>query len=55
VNLLIQLQVVEHLKQSLHKLILCGYVLLQLWVVVGIVALVVAGLAIALVVLVFTI
>jgi mannitol-specific phosphotransferase system IIBC component len=41
---------VEHLKHSLHKLILRGYELLHLRVVVGIVGLVIAGLAVALIV-----
>jgi hypothetical protein len=50
VNLLVWLQVVECLKHSLHKLILCGYELLHLRVVVGISSLVVAGLAVALIV-----
>jgi hypothetical protein len=48
VSLLVQLQMVEHLKYCLHQLILCGYVLLYLWVVVGIVGLIVASLTIAL-------
>jgi hypothetical protein len=47
-NPLVRLQMVECLKHSLHKLILCGYELLQLRVVVGIVGLVVASLAVAL-------
>jgi hypothetical protein len=41
---------VECLKHSLHKLILCSYELLHLWVIVGIVGLVVASLTIAVVV-----
>jgi hypothetical protein len=41
---------VERLKYCLHQLILRGYELLHLWVVVGIVVLVVASLAIALIV-----
>jgi hypothetical protein len=48
VNLLVRLQMVEHLKYCLHQLILRGYELLHLWVVVAIVGLDVAGLAIAL-------
>jgi hypothetical protein len=39
---------VECLKHCLHQLILRGYELLHLWVVVGIVGLIVVGLAIAL-------
>jgi hypothetical protein len=49
-SLLVWLQMIESLKHSMHKLILCGYELLQLRVVVGIVGLVIAGLAIALIV-----
>jgi hypothetical protein len=41
---------VQCLKHSLHKLILCGYELLYLRVVVGIVSVAVAGLAVALIV-----
>jgi hypothetical protein len=51
VNLLVQLQMVECLEHSPHKLILSGYELLHLRVVVGIVGIVglaIAGLAIAL-------
>jgi hypothetical protein len=48
VNLLVQLQMVERLKNYLHQLILCGYQLLHLWVVVAIVGMVVARLAVAL-------
>jgi hypothetical protein len=53
VNLLVWLQMVECLEHRLHKLILSGYELLHLRVVVGIigiVGLVVAGLAVALIV-----
>jgi hypothetical protein len=39
---------VEHLKYCLHLLILCGYELLHLWVIVGIVGLIVADLPVAL-------
>jgi hypothetical protein len=39
---------VERLKYCLHQLILCGYELFHLWVVVGFVGLIVAGLTIAL-------
>jgi hypothetical protein len=45
VNLLVRLQMVECLKHCLHQLILCGYEMLHLWVVVG---LIVASLTIAL-------
>jgi hypothetical protein len=48
VNLLIWLQMIERLKNSLHQLILCGDFLLHLRVVVVVVGLVVAGLAVAL-------
>jgi hypothetical protein len=51
VNLLVQLQMVEHLKHCLHQLILSNYELLHLWVVVGIVGLIVAGLTFALIIL----
>jgi hypothetical protein len=47
VNLQVRLQIVECLDYSLHELILSGYELLYLWVVVGGVSLVVAGLTIA--------
>jgi hypothetical protein len=47
VNLLVRLQMIEHLKHCLHQLILCGNQLLQLRVVVGIVGLVVASLVVA--------
>jgi hypothetical protein len=50
VNLLVRLQMVECLEHNLHKLILCGYELLHLRVVVGIVGLAVAGLPVALIV-----
>jgi uncharacterized membrane protein YhaH (DUF805 family) len=53
VNLLVQLQMIECLEHSLHKLILSGYELLHMRVVVGvvgIVGLVIAGVTIALVV-----
>jgi hypothetical protein len=50
VSLLVRLQLIEHLKHNLHKLILCSYELLHLWVVVGIVGLVVASLTIAVIV-----
>jgi hypothetical protein len=49
VNLLVWLHMVERLKHCLHQLILSSYELLHLWVVVGIVGLVVAGLTIALI------
>jgi hypothetical protein len=39
---------VERLKYCLHQLIMCGYELLHLWIVVGIIGLIVAGLTIAL-------
>jgi tetrahydromethanopterin S-methyltransferase subunit F len=52
VNLLVRLQMIEHLKYCLHQLILRCYKLLQLCIVVGIVGLVVGlvvvGLTIAL-------
>jgi hypothetical protein len=41
---------VERLKHCLHQLILGSYELLHLWVVVGMVGLVVAGLTVALIV-----
>jgi hypothetical protein len=47
-NLLVRLQMIEHLKHYLHQQILHGYELLQLRVIVGIVGLVVAGLTVAL-------
>jgi hypothetical protein len=47
VNLQVRLQMVECLDYSLHELILSGYELLYLWVVVGGVSLVVAGLTVA--------
>jgi hypothetical protein len=47
VNLQVRLQIVECLDYSLHELILSGYELLYLWVVVGGVSLVVAGLTVA--------
>jgi hypothetical protein len=50
VNLLVRLQMVECMEYSLHKLILCGYELLHLRVVVGVVGLAVAGLTVALIV-----
>jgi hypothetical protein len=51
VNLLVQLQMVECLEHSLHKLILCGYELLHLRVVVGIAGIVgLASLTVALIV-----
>jgi hypothetical protein len=50
VNLLVRLQMIECLKHCLHQLILSSYELLHLWIVVGIVGLVVASLAIAMVV-----
>jgi hypothetical protein len=50
VNLLVRLLTVEHLERRMHKLILSGYELFPLRVIVGIVHLVVAGLAVALIV-----
>jgi hypothetical protein len=50
VNLLVQLQMVERLKHCLHQLILSSCELLHLWVVVGTVGLVVAGLTVTLIV-----
>jgi hypothetical protein len=47
VNLQARLQIVECLEYSLHELILSGYELLYLRLVVGVVGLVVAGLAVA--------
>jgi hypothetical protein len=47
-NLLVRLQMVEHLKYCLHQLILHGYELLHLWVFVANIGMVVAGLAIEL-------
>jgi hypothetical protein len=47
VNLLVRVQMAEHLKHYLHQLIPSIYLLLHLWVVVG---LVVAGFPIALIV-----
>jgi hypothetical protein len=50
VSLLVWLQLIEHLKHNLHKMILHSYELLHMWVVVGIVGLVVAGLTIVVIV-----
>jgi mannitol-specific phosphotransferase system IIBC component len=50
VNLLVRLQMVECLKYSLHKQILSGYELLHLRIVVGVVALAIAILTVALIV-----
>jgi hypothetical protein len=47
VILQVRLQMVECLEYSQHELILCGYELLYLRVVVGVVGLAIAGLAIA--------
>jgi hypothetical protein len=47
---LVRLLTVEHLERRMHKLILSGYELFHLRVIVGIVHLVVAGLAVALIV-----
>jgi hypothetical protein len=41
---------VERLKHCLHQLILSSYELFHLWVVVGIVGLIIAGLTVALIV-----
>jgi hypothetical protein len=50
VNLLVRLQMIEHLTHCFHQLILHCYKLLQLLAVVAIVGLVVAGLAVALII-----
>jgi hypothetical protein len=50
VSLLVRVHMIEHLKHYLHQLILGSYELLHLWVVVGIVGLVVAGLTITVIV-----
>jgi hypothetical protein len=47
VNLRVRLQMVEYLEYILHELILCGYELLYLRVVGGVVGLAVAGMTIA--------
>jgi hypothetical protein len=50
VSLLVRLQLIECLKHILHKLILHSYELLHLWVIVGTVGLVLAGLTITLII-----
>jgi hypothetical protein len=50
VNMLVQLQMIECLEYSLHKLLLSGYELLHLRVVAGVIGWAIAGLTVGLIV-----